>query len=145
MANRIQIYGRLTADVEMRSTQEGKRYGRFCVASDRGRKDKDGNRITDFFSCTAWGNCAEMIERYFHKGDSIIVYGKMQSQKGQKKDGNTVVYWECMVDEFWFTNDKRADGVNAGSGAASEDAAGTAASEPLDIDADEGLPEDLPF
>lgn len=143
MANRIQIYGRLTADVEMRATQEGKRYGRFCVASDRGRKDKDGNRITDFFQCTAWGNCAEMIEKYFRKGDSIIVYGKMQSQKGQKKDGNTVVYWECMVDEFWFTNDKRS----SGSGAASEGAAseGSAEGEPLDIDAEEGLPEDLPF
>lgn len=48
MYNHTGLQGRLTADPELRYTQQGTAITSFTLASDTGRKTKDGKKITNF-------------------------------------------------------------------------------------------------
>ena len=68
MLNSSQLQGRLTADPELRYTQSGTAITSFTLASDTGRKTKDGNRPTNFIDCVAWRNHAEIAGKCLTKG-----------------------------------------------------------------------------
>lgn len=104
--NKITIQGRLTRDVEVKPISEESRVYRLSVAVDR-RKGKDGTKKTDFFSCDAWNRTGETISKYFHKGDGILLTGRMESSHSEK-DGYTVTYWTLNVEDFEFPLGKRA-------------------------------------
>ena len=59
MYNHTGLQGRLTADPELRYTQQGTAITSFTLASDTGRKTKDGKKITNFIECVAWRAQAE--------------------------------------------------------------------------------------
>ena len=77
--NNICIVGRLTKDVEIEETANGIKCAKFNVAVQREYRDKNGERDTDFFSCRAWRNTAEMIAKYFFKGKAIGIIGAMHN------------------------------------------------------------------
>ena len=56
----LTIFGNLTKDIEIATTENGTKYARFTVASDRGR-DKDAK--TDFFHCTAFGDSTAKLDQ----------------------------------------------------------------------------------
>ena len=88
MLNSIVIQGRIVHTPELRQTQGGTSVLGMSVAVQRSRKDQDGNYPTDFFECTFWGKLAENAAKFFHKGDQIIVRGRMESRKYEDKNGN---------------------------------------------------------
>ena len=45
------------------------------------------NNRTDFVDCTAFGSCAEFIERNFIQGQMICVVGKIRTNVWEKRDG----------------------------------------------------------
>lgn len=84
--NSINILGRLTADPEIQ-TVKGKdkskyKVCRFTVAV---RRTED---ITDFIPCSAWEKTAEMLEKFFHKGQRIAVSGRLEANNYEDDDGN---------------------------------------------------------
>ena len=104
--NRITIQGRMTRDAEMKNLGENSVY-KLNVAVDR-RKGKDGTKRTDFFTCDAWGKTGETISKFFHKGDGIILTGRMESsQKAQ--DEKTITYWSLVVDGFEFPIGRKSE------------------------------------
>lgn len=65
--NKVIIKGRITADPEIRQTQNGKSTCKFTVAVDGTSKDKDGNKTADFISCVAWNKTADFVTQYFKR------------------------------------------------------------------------------
>lgn len=96
--NNISIMGRLTRDPELTTSQSGVEMGKYTVAVDR-QKDKNGNKKTDFFNCVAFGQGGAFVQKYFHKGDGIIVHGRMESNKSEK-DGR--IYWTLVAEKHDF-------------------------------------------
>jgi single-strand DNA-binding protein len=96
--------GRLTRDVEMRYTQSAEplAVGSFSIAVDR----KDKEKKTDFFNCTAFGKTAENIEKFFKKGNKILVSGSLQNDKYTNKEGKEVTTTKIVVREFDFVESK---------------------------------------
>lgn len=84
--NKVVLVGRLTRDVELRENEGGTKIARFNVAVSRNYKNKEGKYDADFISCVAYRNTAEFVEKYFHKGDGIIVEGRIQTGS-YEKDG----------------------------------------------------------
>ena len=68
MLNKAILMGRLTRDPELRHTQSNMAVCSFSLAIDRGRKDQNGERQTDFIDCVAWGRQAEFVAQWFTKG-----------------------------------------------------------------------------
>ena len=68
------IIGRLTADPVQKDVN-GAVVSTFTVAEDTRRKDKDGNKITNFWRVSAWRMLGENAAKYLHKGDRVNVIG----------------------------------------------------------------------
>lgn len=100
--NNINLIGRLTADVELKQTQNGVEVCSFSLAVKRPRV-KD---TTDFINCVAWRNTATFISKYFKKGNMIAVDGTLTSRKYQDNNGNNRVAYEVVVDNAYFCEGK---------------------------------------
>lgn len=99
------IHGRICNDLELKTTQSGISVTSFTVAVDRQYKSSE-DKITDFFSVTAWRGLAEMICRNFTKGKEILLSGEMQSRKYTDKDGNNRIAWELVANTVDFCGSK---------------------------------------
>ncbi|MCR4622653.1 MAG: single-stranded DNA-binding protein [Clostridiales bacterium] len=108
--NKVILIGRLTKDPEVSTTQGGVSRAAFTLAVDRRFTDKDGNRLADFISCTAWRSTAEFIGKYFGKGKKIGIVGSLQSRSYDAQDGTKRYVTEVNVDEAEFVESKTAEG-----------------------------------
>lgn len=104
MANVVVISGRLTKDPDVRYTTEGVGVARINVAVDRKYK-REGQPSADFVNCVAFGKTAEVLERYFVKGQQILVNGRIQTGK-YEKDGVTHYTTDVAVDSVEFIGKK---------------------------------------
>ena len=104
--NNWTILGRMTSDVELRSTQSGVSVCNFCVAVDRNYK-KDEERITDWIDCVAWRGTAEFISKYFHKGDIIAIAGSGQTRNWEDQNGNKRKSVELLVETVSFAGARK--------------------------------------
>ncbi len=100
--NKIILIGNIVRDPELSTTPNGIEKCNFTVACTRRIANKDGQRETDFFNCTAWRKTAAFIARYFHKGEKIAVEGSMQCRKYTAQDGTNRTAWDVQVDNAEF-------------------------------------------
>ena len=107
MLNKVILMGRITNELEVRQTSSGLSVLRFSVAIDRPSK-QGAEKQTDFISCTAFGQRAEFINRYFDKGRLIAIEGNLKSGS-YEKNGMTIYTTEVWVDSVSFTGEKKAD------------------------------------
>lgn len=106
MYNKIIILGRITHDLELKTTQSGVPVLTFSVAVDRQYQEKGKDKRVDFFNCVAWRNDAEFIARFWSKGRAILIEGEMQSRKYTDKNNIERQLWEVIVDRASFTGEK---------------------------------------
>ena len=111
MLNAIFLHGRLTADPELKSTSGGIPYCNFNVAVD-GFAKKGEEKPTDFFTCIAWRNTAEMICKYFRKGKEIVISGEMHSSRYADSDGNNRIAWKVNVNSVDFCGSAKEPEAN---------------------------------
>lgn len=102
MLNTVIIMGRLTADPELRKTQNGTAVSSFTVAVER----RFQREQTDFINVVAWKQTAEFVEKYFHKGDMIALRGSIQQRNYEDKNGNKRTAVEVVADEVSFCGSK---------------------------------------
>lgn len=106
--NKTELCGRLTADAELKQTQSGLSVVTFTLAVNRPRAKDSTEQKADFISCVAWDKRAEFIAKYFGKGDSIFISGKLQTRNYKARDGHTVYITEVVIDEAQFVDSKPA-------------------------------------
>ena len=82
--NSCQFVGRLTADIELKRTNDGTAVCSYSIAVKRpGVKD-----TTDFIDIVTWRQGAEYLAKYGSKGDIVAVTGSLQPRSWTDKDGN---------------------------------------------------------
>lgn len=112
MLNEVNLMGRLVKDPELRRTGTGVPVTSFRIAVDRDMKPKDADRPeADFFDCVAWRGAAEFIEKFFGKGRTIIVHGKLRQRGYTTKEGEKRQTVEVEVENAYFGDSKRPDGT----------------------------------
>lgn len=104
MLNKIILQGRLTREPEIKSTSSGKHFAQFTIASDR---PKYGDKQeTDFISCIAWEKTATFLGNYFHKGDMILITGRMTSRGYETQSGEKRTAYEVLTESIDFCGSK---------------------------------------
>lgn len=105
--NKVILLGRLTRDPEIRYSagEEKKEVARITLAVDR-RFKRDGEQNADFINCVAFGKSAEFIEKYFHKGQKILVEGHWQTGS-YEKDGHKFYTNDCIIEQMDFAEGKK--------------------------------------
>ena len=98
---RLVLLGRLTKDPEIRYTPSGACVAQFTLAVDR-PYTKDGSREADFIPCVTWGKTSETIGNYVHKGQRLLVEGRLQIRSYDAKDGSKRWVTEVIVNHAEF-------------------------------------------
>ena len=106
--NKVILCGRLTAKPELRYTGSNKPYARFTLAVNRPRI-KDKEQEVDFINCIAWRNTAEFVNKYFDKGQEILISGRIQNSTYEDKDGNKRTNTDIVVEEVKFVGSKKQE------------------------------------
>lgn len=117
MLNSISIMGRLSSDPQLRRTASGKAVASFSVACERDFKNQQtGEKEVDFIECVAWGGTAEIVEKYFYKGQMAVATGRLQLRDWTDKNGQKRRTAEILVNSIYFCGSKES-GTQASSGA----------------------------
>ena len=100
----LTIVGNLTADPELRFTQNGAAVVNFTVASTPRTYDKQAQQWVDgealFMRCSAWREQAEHAAESLAKGMRVVVVGKLKARSYQDREGNNRTAWELEADEI---------------------------------------------
>lgn len=110
MLNKVILMGRITQELDLRTTPTGRSVLRFSVAVDRRFNKQGEERQTDFITCVAWGQQAEFISRYFSKGRMIAIEGNLRTSTYDDKNGVKHYVTEVFVDSVSFTGEKAVQG-----------------------------------
>ena len=102
--NNFNCIGRITKDLEVKTSQGGTTVLNNTVAINRPFKNKQtGEREADFINFVAFGKTAEIIAQYHQKGSLIGLTGRMQSRSYENSNGQKVFVTELVVNEMHFT------------------------------------------
>ena len=110
--NRVILGGRLASVPELKSTPGGVSLVTFSLAVKR-RGQKEGDAQADFISVTAFRGTAEFISRYFEKGSSICIDGRIQTRSWLDDKGAKRYATEVIAGEAYFVDAKREGSVGA--------------------------------
>ena len=105
--NKVILVGRLVKDPEVKTTKSQISVCSFTIAVDRKFKAANGERQSDFISCVAWRQQAELLGKYFQKGSRVGIVGNLQSRSYDDSNGKKVYVTEVIVDEIEFVESKR--------------------------------------
>lgn len=87
--NTITISGRITNPLELKKTNNDKKYVLNTLAVRRDEKN------TDFIKFVVWNHQAEYLSKYGNKGDKAVISGSLQvsqyESNGQKREDYRVV------------------------------------------------------
>lgn len=92
--NEVFMLGNFCRDPELRRTKNGTAVVNFDLAV-------PGKDRTDFIKCTAWGALAESVEKFVHKGDRVLVSGRLESST-YEKEGVKVYKMEVVCESIKF-------------------------------------------
>lgn len=107
MLNQISVMGRLVREPELRRTNSGKPVTSFTLACDRDFKNtQTGEKEVDFIDCVAWNSTAEIVEKYFHKGQMAVATGRLQIRQYTDKSGQKRSRAEIVVASAYFFGGK---------------------------------------
>lgn len=106
--NRFQFLGRLTKDPEVRiMPNSNNKVTNFTLAVNRRFTDANGERKTDFFNLIAFGKLAEFCEKYYRKGQQVLVEGRIQTRSYEDKDGLKKYATDFIVDQGYFADSRK--------------------------------------
>lgn len=148
--NKVQLYGNLTRDPEVKALPSGQQVANFSIATNRSFRTKEGERQeqTEYHNVVAFGRTAEVIGQYLKKGRPVFVEGRLQTRSWES-DGKKNYRTEIIVENFQFG----PSGGQAGQGSAPSRDTDARQDEPQDFGGgsdiqypDEEInPEDIPF
>lgn len=104
--NNVTLMGRLTADVELRTTTSGKSVATFGIAVDRSYTKQGEEKKADFITIVVWGSTADFVAKYFSKGSMIALRGEIQTRNYEDKNGNKRTATEVVAKEVSFCGGK---------------------------------------
>ena len=116
--NYVVLMGRLTQDPELRYSQgeEPIAVASYVLAvGRRGRKEEQGRQTADFLRCIAFGRGAEFADKYFQKGQRVLISGRIQTGSYTNREGQKVYTTDIVVDNQEFADSKGVGGEGNGN------------------------------
>ncbi len=117
--NKVILIGNMTADPELKQTSAGTSVCSFSIAINRRfAKADQGQQNVDFINIVTWRQQAEFVQRYFKKGNPILVCGQLQTRTWNDNQGQKRYATEVVADEVSFVAPASQGAQPQASGAA---------------------------
>ncbi|AQQ08628.1 Helix-destabilizing protein [Sedimentisphaera cyanobacteriorum] len=103
--NKVILLGNLTRDPQFSYLPSGTPLVEFSVATNRKFVGQDGQQREEvcFTDCRMFGKRAEVINKYFKKGSSILVEGRLILDSWTTQDGSKRSRLRVQAENFEFT------------------------------------------
>ena len=116
--NKVILMGNMTRDPQLSYLPSNTPVVEFGLAVNRKFKKQDGSQGEEvcFVDCQIFGKRAEVINKYFKKGNPIFVEGRLKLDQWQAQDGSKRSRHRVFVENFEFVG----GGGNRGQGGGSQ-------------------------
>ena len=112
--NSVNLVGRLTADPELKKTNNNSPVTNFSIAVDRDFKDANGEYGVDFINVAAFSGIAEFICKWFAKGDMICFNVRLTQNKWKDNDCNNRIAYNVTAISVYFCGGEYSDHTKKG-------------------------------
>lgn len=108
--NFVVLLGNLGNNPELKYTPSGSPVATFSIATNESYKDKEGKLVekAEWHRIVCWNKTAEVAAKYLHKGDKVLVQGKIQTRSWDAQDGKRYIT-EIVASRIEFTGSKKQD------------------------------------
>ena len=108
MLNQIVLVGRLTRNIKINKSKNGKKIANISLAIPRSFKNMEGTYDTDFIDRLAFENIAENTASYCSKGDIVGVKGRVQSRVVEK-EGKKEYLMDIVAEKVTFLSSRKKE------------------------------------
>jgi single-strand DNA-binding protein len=152
--NKVMLMGNLTRDPEVRVTPSGLKIAKLGMAVNRRyrTRDEETKEETTFVDIDAFGQQAEVIERYCEKGTPLFVEGRLRLEQWQTREGENRSKLTVVLEGFQFIGSKSSASASSSDStshsnedAGSYDSSNNDASPPSRDSGDNVAEDDVPF
>lgn len=142
--NKVMLIGNMTREPQLSYLPSQTPVVEFGLAVSRKFKKQDGSQgeETCFVDCQMFGKRAEVVNKYFKKGDPIFVEGRLKFDQWNAQDGSKRSKLRVFVENFEFLG---KGGGGAGGGGQSEPAGHGDFDQGPDMPYGGGMDDDIPF
>jgi single-strand DNA-binding protein len=108
LRNNVRLIGNLGDDPKIRKLDNGRAVANFSVATNEIYKNNDGEKVseTTWHKLVAWGNPADVAEKYLKKGSEIAVDGRLINRSYEDKAGEKHFVTEIIVNNILMLDKK---------------------------------------
>ena len=110
--NSLTVVGNLVADPEIRHTGSGIAQATFRIGVNRRyMSGGEWKQETTFLPCVCWSDLAESVGTTLHKGQRVLVHGRLTQRDFEGRDGSRKSVVEIAVEELGVSlkNTRKAD------------------------------------
>lgn len=101
--NKVHLIGNLTKDVELRYTKNNTPVASYTIAVNTGYGEL---QETNYINITTWGKGGEFVSKYFKKGQSIAITGRLKN-KNYENNGVKHYGMEVITEDIEFVGYKK--------------------------------------
>ena len=104
------VGGYIGNEPRITTTKQGVKCAMFSVATtEKGYKKRDGTEIpdrTEWHNVVLWNKQAEFAEKWLHKGDGVIIRGKLSTRQYKDKNGTERTFCEINAEDIQIVSVK---------------------------------------
>ena len=108
--NKVILMGRFTKDPIFKTTDNGLNIASFTLAVNKQIKNKENNDIKNevsFIDCVSFNKQASSINKYFTKGNLILISGSLKQENWTNKEGEKKSNIKIYIETFSFVEQKK--------------------------------------
>lgn len=109
--NKVILLGNLTRDPQLSYLPSQTAVVEVGLATNRKFKKQDGSQGEEvcFVDCQMFGKRAEVINKYLHKGDQLLVEGRLKFDSWDAQDGSKRSKLRVFIESFEFMGQAKKD------------------------------------
>ncbi|QQR83492.1 single-stranded DNA-binding protein [Candidatus Peregrinibacteria bacterium] len=97
--NKVILIGNITRDPELKQTASGQSIVTLGLATNREWATQDGQKhsLAEYHNLVAWGNLAQICQKYLKKGKLIYVEGYLKTRSWDSPEGAKIFKTEVVI------------------------------------------------
>lgn len=108
--NSVNLIGRITKDIELKTTESGMVATSMFIAINNGKNENGEDKPADFPKICVYEKQAENLAKYCKKGSLVGVNGRIKTRNYEKEDGTKVYETYVIASKVQFLDTKSSEG-----------------------------------
>jgi len=106
--NKCIFIGNVGNDPDVHIFESGNKSIQFSIACNEKYTNKQGEKVenTEWINLVAYGNVADIIDKYVKKGDPLYIEGKLRTRSYDAKDGTKRYITEVIISRIELISSK---------------------------------------